>query len=632
MLTFWLVLRSEMPLPNRMFRLLFLALFLSWTTAAFAQEPAKKPDEAAPADTVKKGTSSERILKGLQEYSKRKSLPARLVRELFNFKKKKDPEVGLDPGMINYAFAEHDYKVVRRIEIRTLDPFGYSITDSTRLPKNALERTANSIHIKTHKSRVRNKLLFKVGEQLEPQALIESERLLRQTEHILDARVRVNEKTSTPDSVDIIVITKDVFSISGSGAYNTHSTLGIISLRDVNFLGLGHHFRNKLWLGIDDRPQSWQYQGGYTLENIYRTYITADFIYNNDYYTDQRGFSFSRWFYSNNTKYAGGVAVYWYKNRTFFYDSTQNLQFNTKDVWLARAYKLKSYTLGSENPGRLIVGGRILNYNYTAIPPETSYLNTTLYLGSVGYSYRKYYKDKYLFGFGRTEDIPAGNLITLTLGYEYATTRIRQYTGVKATFGKYRKNFGYLYGGAEFGSFIHKGKWMQGVINVDALYFTKLYNLNGWLIRNYIWNRLTYGFNREPYEYLTINNVDGIRGFRSGTLTGQSKYSLNIESNVFTPISFVGFNLAAIAFADISWLSSVDNKSPFKSKPYQGFGIGIRFRNEYMAFSTIQLIMAYYPRIPPGESFNHLKFYESSRRYYDFQNFNYAQPATAEYK
>ena len=57
-------------------------------------------------------------------------------------------------------------------------------------------------------------LLFRPGQPLEPQALAESERLLRQTPEILDARVLVNEATTTRDSVDIEVLTTDVFSIT----------------------------------------------------------------------------------------------------------------------------------------------------------------------------------------------------------------------------------------------------------------------------------------------------------------------------------------------------------------------------------------------------------------------------------
>lgn len=599
---------------------------------AFAQGTEKKTEEPLQPDTTKKATSSDRILKELEEYSHRKGLPARAVRELFNFNRKKDSDLISDPELINYEFSQHDYKIVRSIEIVTLDPFGYSINDSTKVPRSIVQRGGNWLHIKTQRGRIRNKLLFKVGKQLEPQALIESERLLRQTEHILDAKIRANEKTSADDSVDIIVTTRDIFSIGGSFAYNAAGTFGVIGLRDVNFLGFGHQIRNKFWFGKDDLPQPWQYQGSYLVENIYRSYFTGELVYSNNYQTDQRGFNIFRNFFATTTKYAGGVSVNWFKYRTFLNDSSQNLYFNTKDFWIARSYKLKSYNLGFDNPGRLITAGRVFNKEHTKTPAENAYLNTTLYLGSIGYSFRKYYKDKYLFGFGRTEDIPAGNLFVITGGYEYSSSRKRPYLGAKTSFGKYNLNFGYLYGGAEFGSFINKGHWQEGAINTEILYFTKLYNLNGWLLRNFIWNRATYGIGRGEFDRININNLEGLRGFRSGSLFGQNRFTLNLESNIFTPLSFIGFQIAGVLFADLAWLSPKDKISPFKEQPYQAYGIGFRFRNEYMAFNTIQVLFAYYPRIPPTDNFSHTRFYENSRRYYEFQDFYYSKPSVIPYE
>ena len=635
--------------------LFWLGLFAAWPELAHAQQPAdstklevkvkgkgqKKlkvenkplsPDSAAMVDSLKNLPTSDRIIYGLKKYSKRKGLPAKIVGSVFNFNRKRQIETGLDPELINYEFSAHDYKIVRSIEIKTLDAFGYTITDTTRLPKNILEKGGNSIHIKTHRGRVRNKLLFRKGKKLEPQAIIESERLLRQTDHILEARITVNEKTSTADSVDIIVVTKDIFSISGSVAYNAPNTYGVVALRDVNFLGLGHQIRNRVAFGKEELPQSWQYQGAYVVENIYRSYFTGELIYMNDYNNDQRGFNISRYFYATTTKYAGGLSVNWFKNRTFLQDSTQNLRFNTKDIWMARSYRLKSYNLGYDNPARLIVGARVLNTYYTRKPEETGYQTTTLYLGSLGYSFRKYYKDKYLFGFGRTEDIPAGNLMALTVGYEYALKRQRMYYGIKSAFGKHDPNFGYLYGSAEFGSFVNEGNWQQGVINTELLYFTKLYKLNGWYIRNFFWYRMTYGLRREPWENFRINNYEGLRGFKSGTLQGQRKMTINLESNIFTPISFVGFRLATLVFADMGWIAPNDETNLFKGKPYFGIGTGIRFRNEFMSFGTIQVLMVYYPRIPEGDNFSHFRIYENSRQYYNFKDFYYSQPGTANFQ
>ncbi len=633
-----LVQPRKMPFLPRYFILILLLVLFAGVENAWAQKPApkqkpvQKQQTATPPDTSQKEASPDRFLKDLEEYSHRKGVPARVVRSLFNFKKKTSTNPDTDPELIRNAYTKDNYKIVRSIEIRTLDPFGYSIDDSTKTPRSIVQRAGNSIHIKTQRGRIRNMLLFKKGKPLEPLALLESERLLRQTEFIIDAKIRVNEKTSTADSVDIIVATRDIFSIGGSVAYNEPKTFGIVAFRDLNILGLGHQFRNRLWFGIDYLPQSWQYVGSYFIQNIYRTYISSNLLYTNDYRVDQKGFLFNRIFYATNTKYAGGYGMNWFKKRTFVTDSSQDLHYNTKDFWLSRSYKLKSYELGAENPGRLIVGGRVINTSYTQRPEIGTYRNTTLYLGSVGYSYRSYYKDKYLFGFGRTEDVPTGNLFALTGGYEHAKGFIRQYMGAQASFGTYTPKFGYIYGGLAYGSFLHKGDWDQGAIAAELLYFTKLYNVHGWLIRNFIWNRMTYGLHRYPNEFVNINNLEGIRGFRPDSLQGQNKFVLNLECNVFTPLSFIGFKIAFVAFADIAWLSPTYKVWPFQEIPFQGYGIGLRIRNEYLAFNTIQLLLAYYPRVPEGQSTSNYRFYENSRPYYQFRDFYYSQPAVIPYR
>jgi hypothetical protein len=102
---------------------------------------------------------------------------------------------------------------------------------------------------------------------------------------------------------------------------------------------------------------------------------------------------------------------------------------------------------------------------------------------------------------------------------------------------------------------------------------------------------------------------------------------VNYESSLFTPVSFLGFRLALVNFADVGWLSDGDRSNPLRTKPYQGYGIGIRFRNEFMAFNTIQVLVGYYPQ---GTS--PLKTYNSTRPYYDFNDFRFSQPITSDFR
>ncbi|WP_026463705.1 hypothetical protein [Adhaeribacter aquaticus] len=609
-----------------------LFLVLGICTSAFSQVTTTPVDtsQLVPVPKPARPDFSERVLERLKTLSKRKNLIGRGLDLLFDFDRKA-PLRGIDPELLRPAYAQHNYKVVRHIEIRRLSPFGYSINDTTRTPRNFFEKAGNSFHIKTHNRRIRGQLLFRRGELLEPGDLQESERLLRQTEHILDARIFVNEKSTTKDSVDVIIVSKDVFNLSGSGSFNTNTAAGRVRLNDVNFLGLGHQFRNVYQFGLDSIRRSWTYTGSYTVQNIYNTFITGHLLYRNEIHYQQRGINFYRDFYTANTRYAGALNVNYYSYPIHVQGIDdrrvrQNITFTKQDYWLGRSFKLKSYDLGFENPGRIITAGRIIATNY-ANSPNPDYQNNILFIGGFGFSYRKYYKDRFLFGFGRTEDIPSGNLIAVSAGYEKGDFYNRRYIGGKMAFGKYATNFGYLYMDAQFDSYIRGKNWEQGEFSSEILYFTKLLKVGTWQWRHLIWNRTTWGFNRKFAEdILNINRNNGIRGFSIGE-RGTRRFVVNYESSLFTPFSFLGFRLALVNFADFAWLSDGNHTNPFDYKPYQGYGIGFRFRNEYMAINTIQVLLGYYPQgRTPIKSFN------STRPYYDFNDFRFSQPIISDFR
>ncbi|WP_207435265.1 hypothetical protein [Sabulibacter ruber] len=616
-----------------------LLALVGWCTcfSAFGQDipptPAPKPTEPV-ADT----TDQKKFLESLKRISQKKTLFGRAVKALVVFKPRRI-DGPVENTLLPQAHEKHNYKVVRSIYFKRLDAFGYSINDTLAMPDNAFERLGNALHMRTKLGLLRNQILFKEGDLLEPLALAESERLLRQTDYLLDARVLVNDSTSTKDSVDVVIITKDVFSISGSGSASTSGTR--LALRDINFMGVGHQIRTNYRFGLSE-PQTWQFTGSYFIQNISHTFISAELLYQNTHYYKQQSISFRRDFFATNTKYAGGASAGWYQTLQPDYyeeglpeDNPQiphiPLDYNIQDFWIGRSFALKSYDLAQDNPSRFITAARFMNIKYTQGSGPTLQ-SARLYLSAFGFSFRKYYKDQYLFGFGRTEDIPAGNLLAVTTGFEDGAIKNRIYLGIKGAFGKYQPGFGYLYGGIEYGSYRYQNSWEQGVLTSEALYFTPLYRLRNWRWRHFLWNRTSIGMRRPDLFALDINQEDGIRGFSSANVRGYRRFVLNYETNLFTPLTFLGFRLALVGFADAAWLTSTENKSPLREKPYTGFGLGLRFRNEYFTFNTIQILLGYYPRLPEINGQQDFKLFQTTRQYYDFNDLRFTQPLISEFR
>jgi len=630
--------------------LLVFVLLGCWAGPAWAQtfdprsaappDSLKASEEILPhrADSLRRRFDEERVLNRLKAYTRRKTIAGRALSGVLNFTQRQEEQIGLDAALLDRQFDRHNFKVVRRIEIRTLDAFGYSISDTARHPRTFWEKAGNGLHLKTARSRVRQVLLFRPGQLLEPQALAESERLLRQTPEILDARVLVNETTSTRDSVDIDVLTTDVFSIT-AGIDLGSATSGVITLGDANFLGQGHQLENSYRYGLDE-GQTWNYEGSYTAP--FRHFIYAQARYRSVYNNRLGAVSIRRDFYSPTTRYAGAINL---ESTTQGIPAQSQppggpteffpLRYLVQDAWVGRALRLRSYDLGYENPGRVIVAARMYRTQYTHVPSPL-YHNTTLLLGTVGYSVRRYYKDRYLFGFGRTEDVPTGTLVSFTAGYDMNSVVPHRYFDVRLAAATFGSGAGYLYGAVDLGSFqrVDNTKtWEQGILATELTSFTRLYHAGNWQYRHFLSSRATIGLNRRPGEVLQgITNERGLRGFSpANPILATSRFVLNYETTLFTPLSLLGFRLAGIAFADAAWITErPGGGTPFTGAPYTGFGLGLRFRNEFTALRTFQLLFGYYPR--GLNSANGVRMFESARETVTFNDFGLGAPGTGPYQ
>jgi hypothetical protein len=647
-----------MPRLLRFRFLLILSVLLALGTLrpAWAQEfnprVAVPPDslraaelaDELPADSLGRRFDEARLRLSLQRYTRRGTIVGRALQAFFRLTRPREEDHGLDAVLLNRQFDQHNFKIVRRIIINPLDAFGYNLNDSLRQPRTFLEKAGNAIHIRTAQSRIRQLLLFRPGQPLLPQALAESERLLRQTDELLDARVLVNELTASRDSVDIIVNTTDVFSIN-AGFDVRSATEAIVTAGDRNFLGLGHQFDNRYQYGRG-LPQTWGYEGTYQVP--FRNFVYARGYYFNEFESHSGGVSVQRDFYSPSARWAGAFSSDAINQRIVLprdappqegeMPNFQFRSFTSQSLWVGRALRLRSYDLGYENPGRLIIAGSVRHEDHTTNPTNTPDDRTrTTVLGTVGYSVRRYYKDKYLFGFGRTEDVPAGTLLSLTAGYENNAVSPRHYFDARIATAGYSVQQGYLYGSVDFGTFkrVSDGGWEQGLLSGQVLYFTRRYRLGSYQIRSLVNTRLTAGFNRYPAEVLLsgIGGVGGaVRGFQpQGQVLPTSRFVASYEGTVYTPLSLLGFRMAILGFADMAFINQrIGGGSPFGAEPpYTGFGIGFRFRNELTVLRTFQILLGFYPRgqLTP----NGLRLFETSRDSYQFADFSFGQPNVVRY-
>jgi hypothetical protein len=588
-----------MALKLRLLLLLaFFAIAPSWGQVT---PPAKQ-------DTTK--VKKEDMYKRLENYSKRKRFTKFIHKLVFRPVTKQKPShtrqdiKNKTPEMIN-DFSRFEGKIVRKIDIHTLDPFGYSINDTTKHPDSWIENFGNNVHIKTKQLTIRNLLLIKRNKPLDSLLVKESERLIRSQRYIRRVVIRPVPVGTSNDSVDVEVRVLDSWSLIPNGSFSGSSTSFEVTER--NFLGLGHEFRNDFNKKFNSGETSNLTR--YTIPNIMNTYINATVnyeIWKSDNYS--KSFGLERKFFSAYTKWAGGA----YVESRFVKDSlpdinnewaVQNFKSDAQDLWAGYAFKIYKGDSEEERTTRLVTTGRYFSQHYKERPSFLYdsigfFSNEKLYMGSIGLTSRKFVQDKFLFNYDIVEDIPIGKVYSMTVGMQRKNSERRFYLGGRYAFGNYY-NWGYLSLNMELGSFYYRGNTEQTTLRFDVLYFTNIKDWGRWRFRHFIRPELVFGDNRMPIvkDLLNLNGDNGIQGFNTRTLLGTKKLVLTLQTQSYSPWNVFGFRLNPFANFSMGVIGDEEHKL-YESKLYTKIGVGLLIYNDYLIFNSFQLSFAFYPSIP----------------------------------
>lgn len=497
-------------------------------------------------------------------------------------------------------------KYIRRIELIQIEVFGTTVFDTIAYPISALERTGNSVHIPSLRRNIWKNLLLKAGDRVDPLEVADNERLLRSLPFVNDVNFEFRPVANDSTSVDLYVVTQDLWSygaglqIDGLGAGNASLSIG-------NILGFAHTFQSTVYWRNDPSLQ-WGYEGIYDITNIFGSFVNSRLRYRDQFGTRIYQTSLSRPFFTPNTKYAGALS---YENILSDYSSplakypAENVPYhsNRYDIWAGRSFILRSQNLLSNHRYNLIVMARLIGQKYERRPAVTPHLmyafhNRDFLLGGLAFSKTNYMKTSMVYSFGVTEDIPYGFLTGINMGYEIDEFYQRPYWGGYLATGVFTPKGHYVFTRVELGAFNYLNKPRQGVASADLVYFSNISRIRNSRIRHFVGINYKYGINRFDDEFLTLNNREGIAGFRSDSLMGMQRLKSDFEVVVFSPLYTYGFRWAFFSRAEAGILAP-DNVDIWTEKIYGSIGFGVRLRNERLIFNTIQLKFTWYPVSPP---------------------------------
>ena len=490
--------------------------------------------------------------------------------------------------------------IIDDIVVRVFLPLGYDIYDTTKLDTAFIKRFGNRFVISTKDKVIRQHLLFEKNDTVRPLVLKESERLLRQSLVIRDARI-ISKKTGKKGHYIIEVLVQDRFPINAG--FSKRDDLTIYTLKYLNVLGYGSNLNTDFALE----------------NNAYRfnTFNFEDRNVGNSYIHLRANYSTARSNYINelalNRRYASGLFKYGYgggisqvDSEKFRYDedsitASYESIMNRADVWFGRAINLNDKK-GREFSNNLVINGRYYIKdekigNVNLIDSNVNVLNQSgnTFLMNFGFVKRKYFVDHYIYRFIYSEDLPVGFFLNGLVGRSFhQLSEDINYAGFNAGFA-FKHRFGYMNGRVDY------VRTMSNASSFNSSSTTyKLLYLSPLLIDNKFKNRffVSTKFRRVGsdgfFNRLFLDNEDGFLNVNSQVLSGITKSSITFTNILYTPYKVLGFNVGVFVYAAFANLSAL--RSQLIEKPwYQAYGFGLLVRNENLVINELRFSFTFYP-------------------------------------
>ncbi|MFY7964992.1 MAG: hypothetical protein ACOVO1_08855 [Chitinophagaceae bacterium] len=517
---------------------------------------------------------------------------------------------------VNLPFNKYRGYVIKHIHIISLE-LNQNLNDTNEHKKNLLVNVGNWLHKKTTKQNIRNNLFFKVGDEVQPYLLADNERHLREQAYLQDAKIVV-APLAFENAVDVFVYTKDVFSIGASlnvGSANNFNA----ELKDENFLGNTTRIALKFLYDEDRRPNTGL--GGEILQrNIAGTFtdLTLGFRSFNTAFNSGKPeelytyLKLEKPLVSPYMPFTGEIDLAWHKTsnayiRDSIYKSQVNYEFVDYDVWGGFNLGCKKL-LQNNTPKRIrqFIALRLLHHQFQQIPSiyqnnyNYIYADITGVLGAINIFKQNFYKTKYIFGFGRQEDVPEGFSLSLMGGWTNKQNLSRAYGGIdfsRKYFGSKGNYYNYTF---RMGGFNYNNNFEDINILFNLEYFSRLKTFGRrWQLRSFTNFGITQQINPKLDQPLLLNSIYGLPEISNGTISAQTRITLKREIAIYSKWNILGCRFAPFIFSNGCFLIPT-NENLRKGEFYSSLGGGLRARNEALIFGTVECRFNYFPRINNG--------------------------------
>ena len=504
----------------------------------------------------------------------------------------------------------------KRINSITIEQHNFlaSIDSRESNLKDVFSKLGNKLQSNSKSRAIRENIFFKEWDLFDPSIIAYNEKWLRDLSYIQDAKIMALITPYDTNQVDIIVVTKDLFSYGGEVLINNKDAYSA-KLNNINFLGSGNsvqiiqNFENKR------NPKSgWGYDVG--LSNILGTFISVNAgvnqfgnnLANNVLSARKNYISVQRPILHPNSKWLGGIEYLETVNENVFpgkwdsiFDQQLNYNLKHKDIWVG--YQLtRKKRLIKINEDRQFIQYRHLENIFNERPIDyllqldRNYQNLKADFLSYTIVRQSVYRTRYLYGLGRYEDLPIGRSLTWTTGRYTIEGDKAPYLGFKFEQFKLSKKDNYTHIITNLASSYMDKALQDFRLLVSLEQFSKLkYLNNGFGYRQILNLSFTQTLKNKYNEALRINSIYGIPQLNREQIKGGTRISGNWESVLYNNRALWGFKSAPFVFGNITYIRTMGDPI-LKGDIYTAIGSGMRVRNENLVFGTIELKGCYFPR------------------------------------
>lgn len=507
---------------------------------------------------------------------------------------------------VDRAFQPYTNRVIRMIRVQALD-FGISLGDTSKRINNSLTHLANWLHNNTKESVIRNNLFFRNYDKLSPFVLANNERYLRNLPYIQDARIMVRPVRNSPDSVDVTIFVKDVFSIGGKLKLHSYQSISA-SVRDDNTLGWGD--RLELQTLFDRRRQPvLGYGMAYTKRNLAGSFVDLSVGYlnfgpafNTGRKEENTAFvrmekplvnPYSLWTWSTSAEVHSTSNMFGLDS---IYEVDWKYKYRLYDGWIGR--NLTTNRVSSEREFRrlrYLVSLRVIDQKFLEKPLQFlgqynySFANTFAVLGALSAFKQRFYKTSFIYGFGRNEDLPSGVETSFVTGFTEKEGRKRVYSSLNFNYTYVTPKERFFNYTVATGSSFYKGSPEDVLLFGSIEYFGRLHEWNRWKQRLFINASAAKQLNPLLDEPLFLDGSYGLDEYNNEYLPGHFRMIVKMESVFFSPLSVAFFRFAPFVFGNLGLF-----KTNASQKAVPMIGGGIRCRNESLVLGTIELKGTYF--------------------------------------